>query len=62
MKRTSADTTRAREDLGWQPTVGLREGLHSQLEWVRARRRALNRTGRFPRPSAADAAREQATA
>jgi UDP-glucuronate 4-epimerase len=62
VKRTSADTTRAREDLGWQPTVALREGLHSQLEWVRARRRALNRTGRFPRPSAADAAREQATA
>jgi UDP-glucuronate 4-epimerase len=38
VKRTSADTTRAEADLGWQPTVGLREGLRSQLDWVSARR------------------------
>jgi UDP-glucuronate 4-epimerase len=42
VKRTSADTARAREDLGWQPSVGLREGLRSQLEWVRARRGSLS--------------------
>jgi nucleoside-diphosphate-sugar epimerase len=42
VKRTSADTTRAREDLGWEPSVGLREGLRSQLDWVRARRGTLS--------------------
>jgi UDP-glucuronate 4-epimerase len=62
VKRTSADTTRARDDLGWQPSVGLREGLRSQLEWVRARRRGLSRTGWLPRRSTAGAARLQATA
>jgi UDP-glucuronate 4-epimerase len=62
VKRTCADTARAREDLGWHPTVGLREGLQSQLEWVRARRRSLSRSGRFPRRSTDDAGREQATA
>jgi nucleoside-diphosphate-sugar epimerase len=39
VRRTSADTTRAREDLGWAPGVGLREGLRTQLDWVHARRR-----------------------
>jgi nucleoside-diphosphate-sugar epimerase len=37
VKRTSADTTRARQTLGWEPTVGLREGLASELDWVRGR-------------------------
>jgi UDP-glucuronate 4-epimerase len=41
VKRTSADTACAREDLGWAATVGLREGLRSQLDWVRARRELL---------------------
>jgi nucleoside-diphosphate-sugar epimerase len=41
VKRTSADTACAREDLGWQAGVGLREGLRSQLEWVRGRRELL---------------------
>jgi len=36
--RTSADTTRARQSLGWAPAVGLEDGLASELEWVRARR------------------------
>jgi UDP-glucuronate 4-epimerase len=49
VRRTSADTTRAREDLGWEPSVGLREGLRTQLEWVRARRREVSRTRRFLR-------------
>ena len=41
VKRTSADTTRARRSLGWEPTVGLREGLASELDWVRGRRAAV---------------------
>jgi nucleoside-diphosphate-sugar epimerase len=49
VRRTAADTRRAREDLGWQPSVGLRDGLRSQLEWVQARREALAGTVRFPR-------------
>ena len=44
VKRTCADTTRAQQDLGWHPTVALRDGLRSELEWVRARRRALSRS------------------
>ena len=40
--RTSADTSRARRDLGWRPRVNLVRGLAAQLAWVRARRgRAL---------------------
>jgi nucleoside-diphosphate-sugar epimerase len=39
--RTAADTARARDALGWTPQVGLRDGLASQLRWVRARRAAL---------------------
>jgi nucleoside-diphosphate-sugar epimerase len=49
VRRTSADTSRARADLGWQPSVGLREGLSSQLDWVRARRRELAPASRFRR-------------
>lgn len=36
-RRTVADTTRARRDLGWSPVVGAREGLAEQAAWVRAR-------------------------
>jgi nucleoside-diphosphate-sugar epimerase len=39
--RTAAETTRARADLGWEPHVGLREGLRSELDWVVARRAQL---------------------
>jgi nucleoside-diphosphate-sugar epimerase len=56
VRRTSADTTPAREDLGWEPSVGLREGLRTQLEWVRARRRELNRTSGSSTGAAAPAA------
>jgi len=38
VRRTNADTTRARECLGWEPRVALRDGLRSELEWVRALR------------------------
>jgi UDP-glucuronate 4-epimerase len=34
VRRTSADTTVARELLGWEPTVRLRDGLAKQLSWV----------------------------
>jgi nucleoside-diphosphate-sugar epimerase len=42
VRRTCADTTRAHEDLDWRPQVALREGLRTQLEWVRARRGSLS--------------------
>lgn len=35
--RTGGDSSRARELLGWQPRVGLAEGLARQWEWVRGR-------------------------
>ena len=41
VRRTAAQTTRAETDLGWGPSVGLREGLRSELDWVGARRRSL---------------------
>ena len=41
VKRTSADTTRARQTLGWEPAVGLGEGLASELGWVRGRHAAV---------------------
>jgi UDP-glucuronate 4-epimerase len=33
---TFADITRARDELGWEPRTGLREGLARVLAWVRA--------------------------
>jgi UDP-glucuronate 4-epimerase len=36
-RRTKADTTRIRTDLGWEPRVGLEEGLEAQWEWASAR-------------------------
>ncbi len=35
-RRTQADTTRIRADLGWQPRVSLEEGLVRQWEWASA--------------------------
>jgi len=32
---TFADVTRAREELGWEPRIPLREGLRTVVEWVR---------------------------
>jgi nucleoside-diphosphate-sugar epimerase len=34
-RRTGADTSRAREELGYEPSVDLREGLRRQVEYVR---------------------------
>ncbi|MEZ5139833.1 MAG: GDP-mannose 4,6-dehydratase [Acidimicrobiales bacterium] len=36
-RRTVADTTRAKELLGWSPTVAPEEGLAEQVRWVRER-------------------------
>ena len=34
VRRTAADTTAARQDLGWCPLVDLDEGLRLELDWV----------------------------
>jgi UDP-glucuronate 4-epimerase len=39
-RHTQADTTKAREALGFRPTVGPAEGLRAQVAWQRARRDA----------------------
>jgi nucleoside-diphosphate-sugar epimerase len=36
-RRTSADTTRIRAELGWEPHVSLEAGLKAQWEWAAAR-------------------------
>jgi UDP-glucose 4-epimerase len=36
-RRTQADTTRIRAELGWQPRVGLEDGLGRQWAWASAR-------------------------
>ncbi len=33
--RTSGDTASIESELGWRPTVNLREGLEAQVDWVR---------------------------
>jgi nucleoside-diphosphate-sugar epimerase len=39
-RRTGADTTRAREELGFSPAVSLEEGLDRQVEWITRRSHA----------------------
>jgi len=36
-RRTNADTTRIRSELGWQPRVSLEEGLRAQWNWASSR-------------------------
>jgi UDP-glucuronate 4-epimerase len=36
-RRTNADTTRIRSELGWEPKTSLEDGLRAQWEWVSAR-------------------------
>ena len=36
-RRTKADTSSIRNELGWEPTTSLREGLAAQWEWAAAR-------------------------
>ncbi len=35
-RRTNADTTRIRSELGWAPKVSLEDGLRAQWEWASA--------------------------
>jgi UDP-glucuronate 4-epimerase len=37
VRRTKADTTRIRAELGWAPTVALTDGLRAQWEWASGR-------------------------
>ena len=39
-RRTKADTTRIRDDLGWQPSTSLEDGLRAQWEWAAVESRA----------------------
>src|SRR3954451_12299438 len=55
VRRTAADTTRAHADLGWEPSIALREGLRRQPDWGKARRRAPAGTVRSPRRPRAQA-------
>jgi nucleoside-diphosphate-sugar epimerase len=36
-RRTNADTTRIRDELGWAPVTALEDGLRAQWEWASAR-------------------------
>lgn len=36
-RRTMADTTRIREQLGWSPQTAVEEGFRAQLDWMRER-------------------------
>ena len=45
VNRLVSDNTHAREVLGWEPTVSLRDGLRRTLEWIGA-------TRQLPHPSA----------
>ena len=37
VRRTSADVSRIRADLGWAPSVELEDGLSEQWSWASAR-------------------------
>ncbi|MBM2821275.1 MAG: NAD-dependent epimerase/dehydratase family protein [Thermoleophilia bacterium] len=51
VRRTCADTTRARSTLGWQPTIPLQDGLASELDWLRDRLDSDARDPRYAEPS-----------
>jgi nucleoside-diphosphate-sugar epimerase len=42
-RRTKADTTRIRAELGWQPETPLAAGLRAQWEWAAAEREIESR-------------------
>ncbi len=37
VQRTCADTTRSREELGFEAKIGFEDGLRTQWEWLRSR-------------------------
>jgi nucleoside-diphosphate-sugar epimerase len=45
VERLLADITRAREWMGWEPTVGLRDGLRRTSEWIAANLDAVDTGG-----------------
>ena len=45
VERTWADISRAQEGLGWEPRIGLDEGLARFVEWYRSQERFLNPEG-----------------
>ena len=48
VKRTNADTPRLRSELGWQPEVGIEEGIDAHWRWVESE--ARQRAGAGIRP------------
>ena len=44
VRRTAGDTSKARASLGWRPRLSLRDGLRTELDWVRERREAADLT------------------
>jgi nucleoside-diphosphate-sugar epimerase len=34
VRRTAADTSRARRDLDWEPRVSIEDGIDAQLAWA----------------------------
>jgi len=49
VRRTGADTSRARLRLGWTPAITLLDGLRSELDWVRDRHAADTATSLLAR-------------
>jgi nucleoside-diphosphate-sugar epimerase len=49
-RRTRADTTRIREELGWEPQTSLEDGLSAQWQWGSTKhQRTGRRRGVLPR-------------
>jgi UDP-glucuronate 4-epimerase len=56
-RRTKADTTRIREDLGWEPSTSLEAGLRAQWEWAAVELPAPSRAAFRSRPAKPGSAR-----
>jgi nucleoside-diphosphate-sugar epimerase len=61
VRRTAADTTAARRDLGWQPRVGIVDGLAAELAWVERAHGGVGSGSRLDRHLADDLVTEQAS-
>jgi len=49
---TQFSTQKARDRLGWQPKVNIREGLRRTLDWLETKERGLNTSVALPEPAA----------
>ena len=56
-RRTKADTTRIRNDLGWEPITSLEDGLRAQWEWAAVESPAPSRAASRSRPAEPGSAR-----